>query len=220
MNTKSKIMKIQKATVVSLSVSCMLFFVVSACANYDHKSYKECITPIMVDPRLGHVDYQMRSFLDGVSIFSDCSDVYVIRGMAQEAYEYGLNISLVEDYKGNFPKNLKQFIVWGEGGYYTGMGMDGTGYTNKYAHSELVMLLTPVQFVDDDSLPEFTRKYIQENTFFEKPGDFCTIPWISSIVHKLSNGNVTGAITHGENLFEYMSWKTFQKKLRQELKFK
>ena len=54
------------------------------------------------------------SFFEGVSKYSDSRDTYVIKGIVVDTHEkYGLKIRLVEDLKGNFPKTVNTFIVWG-----------------------------------------------------------------------------------------------------------
>ena len=47
------------------------------------------------------VDCFVLSFLENDSIYSKCSNVYRIKGVVLDKYEYGLNIKLVEDLKGS-----------------------------------------------------------------------------------------------------------------------
>ena len=54
-------------------------------------------------------------FLDGVSKYSKCSNLYIVKGIALEQNEYGRKIKLEEDLKGNFPKGITAFMTWGGG---------------------------------------------------------------------------------------------------------
>ena len=112
----------RKVAVVALWVLFVLIFMALGCRKLKNNTFEfeECIIPSMGDnqsfgyPPLA-LDCSVTSFLDGVSRYSKCSNTYLIKGIALDAFEYGRNIKLVEDLKGNFPKNVGTFIAWGNG---------------------------------------------------------------------------------------------------------
>jgi len=83
----------------------------------DNKTFdEECFMSTMGDidpsqPPLA-MNCTVWSFMEGVSMHSNCGCI-LIKGEVLDHYEYGLNIRLVDDLKGNFPKNIDTFVVWG-----------------------------------------------------------------------------------------------------------
>jgi len=128
----------------------------------------------------------VNSFMEGVSNHSSDNNYYIIKGIVLGKSGYGLNIRLVEDLKGNFPKNRTTFIVWGDDNFKynkfeTNRLDDLTLYNNQ---DVLIMLLTPTR-----DLSHMNMGY----TWFERPNDYCTLSCTHSVV-KLSDDYVTGFI--------------------------
>ena len=118
-----------------------------------------------------------------------------------DAYEYGRNIKLVEDLKGNFPEKIGgTFIVWGN----ANNGTNNLGYNNMVGHrleylanddyqngDVLLMLLTSY----DEKvarLIDFTNEVPLENypwpiIFLENPEDYRTIGRTSCVL-RVSDG--------------------------------
>ena len=150
------------------------------------------------------------SFIDAVSRYSRCSNVYLIKGIALDAVEYGRNIRFVEDLKGNFPKNVSTFIAWGGGHGFITLRIDNLAFDYDN-HDTLILLLLPAT---DSQFKELPTGY----TWFEKTGDFCLLPACIRSVLKLSdNGDVSGSILSN---VDTMPWSTFQKHLKKSLKNK
>jgi len=144
-------------------------------------------------------------FMEAVSKFSKCSDVYLIKGKALDVYEYGRNIELVEDLKGNFPKNVKTFVAWGGGMGFISLGrMENLTWYDK--GDILIMLLIPAYEWPAGSIPSGFK-------WFEKPGDFTTLTCVRSIV-KLTGNRVTGRILPN---VDTMPWGNFQRRLNNKL---
>ena len=196
----------QKVAVSKRYIICLLFFVVFGCGSHDEMSQP----PMNVTA----ANCQVLSFLEGVSMFSEDSNVYIIKGIALDKYKYGRNIKLVEDLKGNFPKNVKTFIAWGDGS--PGITLERSDNLSIYENQDV--LIMHLMLAD-------TLKYElqSEYTWFEKPGDYCTFPCTKSVL-KLSDGYVKGFITtpiEGADTWEQtMSWNDFQKELEKLLKSK
>jgi len=179
-------------------------------------------------------DCHLASFLVNYSENYKKADVYFIRGIATKLkHEGGLNIKLIEDLKGNFPKNVTTITVWG--GYNPGQGkmtIERLDNFSIYKNQDmLLMLLTPSTIWKYNSEPE-------------KKGDYATIGCAYSVL-KLSNGYVTGVIIPDEDrwypwkdmseeefsafwsslseeeqqsiLLDTMSWEDLQKKLQEIL---
>ena len=210
--------RLQKSTVAVLWIVCALclFAAHFGCKkhvdNVDNVDNDcECF-PSIGDGRISF-NCMVSSFLEGVSMYSKCSDLYVIKGIALDKYEYGCKIELLEDLKGNFPENLDTFIVWGDGN--TAFELNRLDYFSMYEDQDvLIMLLTHVRDLSEVIPPE--------ETWSEKPEDFTTIPCTKSIL-KLSDGYVTGYLTPVDSftyLDQTMQWLDFQKKLHKLLNTK
>ena len=149
------------------------------------------------------------SFIEGVSEHSKCG-CYLIKGIALDVYEYGRNIRLVEDLKGNFPKNIETFIVWGDGNSF--ICSNRSDNLMMYEKQDvLIMLLAPAHNLPEEMIPP-------GHTWFEKPEDYVTITCTSSVL-KLSEGNVTGHIlpSDGSPHIDTMPWIEFQTRLNSSL---
>jgi len=184
---------------------------------------EECPNGCLVASGGGVFNCVLYSFFGRISsIMTEFShtEFYVIKGVALDAYEYGRNVQLVEDLKGNFPKNVSEFTVWGnESNGAFGFRMDLLACSHCYKREDvLIMLLLPV--FDDPWHIE------NETEIFEKEGDFQTLPCTYSVL-KLKNGNVTGPIVWDtDSSFDAivgttktnMSWINFQKELNNLLK--
>ena len=138
-------------------------------------------------------------------------EVFFVKGVALEVYEYGRTVKVIEDLKGNFDDESFIF-VWGAGFPSEESGFTGFE-TNRCdlitLHQEkdtLIMLLgAPVVF-------EF-----EEGSGIEAHGDYATIECAYSVL-KLSNGLVTGRIFPAEVWEVYpqeitMSWEELQTSL-------
>ena len=211
----------QKGTIVKLWIVCALCLLAvhSGCNKHVEKASDEdceCFPSVeltsMDDAKMMR-DCLVSTFMEGISMYSNCCDVYIIRGLALDTYEYGRHFKLLEDLKGNFPKNMNTFIVWGDG--FDKLETNRMDDMRLYGDQDvLIMLLTPTRESLSMLLPQESR--------FEKPEDFTTIPCTCSVL-KLSDGYVTGCLTPEEG-FNYveqtMQWSDFQKVLHKILNIK
>ena len=139
----------------------------------------------------------LTSFIEGVKMYSKCSDAYLIKGIALDTYEYGRYISIDEDLKGNFQNNIDTIMAWGAGGY---VSYNRSDYLTLYDNQDvLIMLLIPAS----DSILEVRPGH----RWFEKSGDYRLLHGCLSSVVKLSEGFVTGNILPDE---DRMPWNIFQ----------
>ena len=144
------------------------------------------------------------SFIEGVSRYLHNDDVYVIKGIALEAYGYGRYIKLVEDFKGNFPTNDSIFMAWGNSGSGIIVG-DARGHylAGQYDKDDiLIMLLTNIY---DEQLERYWEIYKYKlGAFPEKPGDFRTIGCTFCVL-KLSGDFITGQVIYPweENYYDW-----------------
>ena len=227
--------RISKKVVTFALCACTLAYMASGCGKQINSECEDCFMSSR-DNQSAVINCYVASFMEGISRYSKCSDLYIIKGIALNVYEYGLNIRLVEDIKGNFPKNIDTFIVWGDGNsIFCPNRMDNLiMYDN---HDVLIMLLTKASDLSADMIP-------QGHIWFEKPEDYATITCAYSVV-KLSNGYVTGYIlpykerdawwekmspmeltSYIESLplekqqtafMDIMPWRIFQKRLQKSL---
>ena len=133
-------------------------------------------------------DCIVSSFFEGIS--RDLNDNnYIIKGIVLDKVEYGLNISLVEDLKGNFPKKVNTFIIWGADDAFDYVNIELNRMDNLTLYKKndvLIMHLIP------------TRRDMSGWTPLEKPKDYTTIGCAYSVL-KLSDGYVTGHILSSED---------------------
>ena len=146
---------------------------------------------IISESIIGHCGIPF-SFMEGVSRYLNDDNVYVIKGIALDAYEYGRHFELVEDMKGNFPENIENFIVWGAWNQkeypfiHSGRVDDFSLYNNQ---DILIMLL---KTCGKDWVESMKDLYAPSDiTWFEKPEDFRTINCTYSLI-KLSDDSVAG----------------------------
>ena len=173
-------MKTKNGFVVKQILVCVSFFVLYACGRQSDTFV--CGVPSMYGVL---VNCSVQSFIEGVSTYSRCNNFYLVKGIALEAYEYGRYIKLVEDLKGNFPKDVDAFIAWGDGS--EGLESNRQGNLSILYNSQdvLIMLLTTVE--------PYVLELPPGITWFEKPGDYHTIMCTSSVL-KLSGEHVVGHI--------------------------
>ena len=118
-------------------------------------------------------------------------EVFFIKGVAMDVFEYGRTIKVIEDLKGNFIGESSIF-VWGAGfpsnvsEFEACMTVERWDIITQYQENDtLIMLINPVCF--ENCLEIF--------------GDYTTISCAFSVL-KLSNGFVTGYIHPWEILWE------------------
>ena len=153
-----------------------------------------------------------RPFVDAYSMFwydnpFDGNETYFVKGIALDVVnEYGCRIKLIEDLKGNFPKNINTtFIVWGENGCRV------DDFNIYKLQDTLIMLLGAAS----------DRKYKITNSsriYLEKIGDYITFDCSHSVL-KLSNGYAIGHIFCDNHIIDIdtMLYEDLQKRL-EELK--
>ena len=151
------------------------------------------------------------SFFEAVTKYYTHENVYIIKGIALEAYEYGRNIMLMEDLKGNFPEDISSFLAWGDG-----FGViESARFVNLASDFEeqdiLIMILTTY----DDGLAKLWENLrhfeLLGVPFLEKPEDMRIVGCSTSVL-KLSDGYVTGNISgNGQST---MGWSEFFKRLQ------
>ena len=140
----------------------------------------------------GYCARPISSFIENVSKYLKNDSVYVIKGIALDAYEYGRHIRLMEDLKGNFPENALEFIAWGDG-----FGIIESARFNDlsrdFEHGDVLILILTTY---DHKLAyhwEFIEDW-QGIPFFEKHGDYRTIGCTYSAVMKLSDNYLPGGM--------------------------
>jgi len=142
-----------------------------------------------------------------------CNEVYFIKGIAQDiVYEYGRNIKLIEDLKGNFPKNITTFTAWGDG--YTYIELNRVDFLDRYENQDtLLMLLRSTRYN-----PKSDSSHIP---FYEREGDYTTMTCAYSVL-KLANSNVSGYILPisetGLKIINTMQYSDLIKLLKLKLK--
>jgi len=126
-------------------------------------------------------------------------EVFFIKGVALDVFEYGRTIEVIEDLKGDFTGESSIF-VWGAGNPPSGcMTIERWDIITRYQENDtLIMLVYPV---------------VYENCL-ETFGDYTTITCAFSVL-KLSNDSVTGHIYPWGDLWgeTTMPWKELQKLL-------
>ena len=156
-----------------------MVFMITGCA----KAKQEIITTEDEEmPTIaGSCDNWYTSFLVGVKNSTE-SNTYIIKGIVLDKIEYGLSIRLVEDLKGNFPKNVDTFTAWGYGNSF--LESNRSDRLILYNTQDvLIMHLAPVC--------DLSHMKPQGHTWFEKPEDYATLDCEPSVL-KLSDGYVTG----------------------------
>jgi hypothetical protein len=126
-----------------------------------------------------YADCWERSFKENYLNNFQKNEVFFIKGIALDVFEYGRTIKVVEDLKGNFTGESSIFI-WGAGNPSGGgcMTVERCDVITQYQKNDtLIILVSPVT---------------TENCF-ETFGDYTTITCAYSIL-RLSNGFVSGYI--------------------------
>jgi len=196
--------KVQMVTHVTKCAWLLLFFTAFSCGKQnDNPSVESDIMPDMpihqhidnpdslsvesdIDSDFigGGADCRVSSFFKGVSLYFNCSDVFLIKGIVLDTHKKtGLHIRFTEDLKGNFPDNINSFIMWGANtlGFY---GADNLTIYGK--QDTLILLLTSAPDLSEITLPE-------EFTVLMKPEDYTTLTCTRSVV-KLSGDYAIGHI--------------------------
>ena len=159
-------------------IAIMLITGVSGCSKKSESTTEQ------LPPIVGGLCSDAVSFMESISRYSSDNNIYVIKGTVLDKVEYGLKISLIEDFKGNFPKNKNTFTVWGDG--TTFIESNRLDYLTSYNKQDvLIMLLTPARDLSFITPPE--------HKWLEKPEDYTTLTCTYSVV-QLSDGYVTGYI--------------------------
>ena len=146
------------------------------------------------------------SFKDTYFKFIQRDDVYLVKGIALDVYEYGRKIEVIEDLKGNFDDRSSIF-VWGGG---TASEESGFARLETDRTSPLI-----TWYNDNDTLIIFMEKAGNDDEeFIEKVGDYGTLTNSNSIL-EYSNGLVTGVIIKrlSEETLQWdelvQAWQTF-----------
>ena len=152
-------------------------------------------------------------FIEGVSMYLRNDSVYVIKGIALDTYQYGRNIKLVEDLKGNFPKEINTFIAWGSG--FGPIESARIGNLSEHYDNQdvLIMILTNYDYRFAKFWKDLRYEEILGVPFFEKPEDFRTIGCTHAVL-KLKDDIVTGSISRKDHV---MFWDEFYKILQEAL---
>ena len=212
MSTKNIFAHKQKGAVVTLCVLCSLFFVAFGCGKQNDNpceeeySLQEEYSLLSADESVA-LNCATRSFMEGVFEYKKKCNTYVIKGIVLNEYEYGAKIELIEDLKGNFPKNVNTFIVWG---HHPHVAHFRTDVIPDYPGEVLFMHLARSLPIEYKLPPGFT--------WIEKPEDFCTLICTSSVIRLFGDGSdVFGHITDNHII---MPLNTFEKSLKTLLKNK
>jgi len=127
-------------------------------------------------------------------------EIYLIKGIAMDIYEYGRNIKIIEDIKGNY-NGESSIFVWGEG-----YPSEDSGFVSIYCNR--VDNIT--NYNEKDTLIMFLYRIDGEyEGFIEKSGDYATLIGSRSTL-KFSNNFVIGPINTLWDT-ETMQWNEFQK---------
>ena len=137
-----------------------------------------------VKPEIAFLDCMFKGFIENFTENFRCDKIYFIKGVAQNfIHEHGLNIKIIEDLKGNFPKGVTTFTTWGAYNPHNAFlnRCDDLSVYNR--QDTLIMLLQPAH--DYRDYPSLQLS--------EKIGDYTTMDCATSVL-KLSNGYATGYI--------------------------
>jgi hypothetical protein len=147
--------------------------------------------------------YQLKDRPIEVGIPDFFNDYFFIQGLVLESYQnYGKRIQIINDLKGNFPKETTTFIVWGTSIYANDFStrFDDLRFYND--HDTLFMLLRRVSRAE-----EIFSKNV------EKQNDYSTLGLTFSVL-KLSNNSVSGYINSLHKGEEIMQLEEFQELLK------
>jgi hypothetical protein len=145
----------------------------------------------------------------------DNTNVYYIKGIAMDKIDYGRKIKLIEDLKGNFPKNVETFIAWGDAAC---MAISRKDQLWLYDNQDILLMLLS----QADSSPAANFAACCPNQKFpEKNGDYKTMNCSYSVLRLTGDGKVTGYISFKEGvgmIEETMSWEELQELLKEQKK--
>jgi len=231
---KEKIVNIKQIlAIITLSIA---LFVALGCTKQNGVELPFCGGCARKTPKQDFMNCVVGSFLPATPrpwSEEQMSSIYIIKGVALDAYEYGRRIKLVEDLIGNFPKNVDVITVWGgvnKNGMYTALDYGRQEYLACYdCYKEgdiLVMALKQATGLDEylarmhtDGFPSGSieeRKKALEGNWVETSEDFTTFPCTHSVLW-LRNSYVLGHIrferSTWKNYVSRMSWRNFQKEL-------
>ena len=148
--------------------------------------------------------FTLKSFTENYSNNFQKNEIFFIKGVALEIYEYGRTIKVIEDLKGNLDDKSSIF-VWGGGAPSEESGF----ICIANARSESMLW-----YNENDTLIMLVGKPYVHEECIETSGDYATFECGYSIL-KLSNGLVTGRIFPPLNEWQYppeitMSWEELQ----------
>ena len=147
-----------------------------------------------------YADCDVKSFKENYVSNIQKNEVFFIKGVALEIFEYGRTIKVIEDLKGNYIGESSIF-VWGGGDPSEGSGF--VCISNERSDNI-------TQYQENDTLIMIVVKsYRYESCPIEDSNDYATIACAYSVL-KLSNGFVTGHISAG---IETMLWEELQELL-------
>jgi hypothetical protein len=131
--------------------------------------------------------FQKLGFVDNYKMNINREDVFFIKGVTigYNYHGYGREIKPIEDLKGNFPKELSTFVLWGAGD--TSARIDHLQSNTE--KDTLIVLIKPVVSVD--------YPYTEQ-----KIGDYTTIDCAYSMLY-MEDGLVGGPS------FGWKSWEEF-----------
>ena len=147
-----------------------------------------------------YADCMVISFKENYSENFQKNEIFFIKGVALDVFEYGRTIKVIEDLKGNYTGESSIF-VWGGGSPSEGSGF--VCISNERSDNI-------TQYQENDTLIMIVVKsYSYESCPIEDSNDYATIACAYSVL-KLSNGFVTGYIRVG---VETMLWEELQELL-------
>ena len=180
---KKNFERLRKVAIVMLIV-CM-FFTASGCGKQSSTENGKEGCPPLISNSLMASDCIASSFVGGVSTYSECGNVYIIKASIFEEHDkYAQKMKLIEDIKGNFPKNVNTFIAWG--GYCSFICLNRMDNLRWFdVQDTLIMILSPS--------PDLSKLVTHGHTWKEKSEDYATLDCTFSVL-QLSDGFVIGRI--------------------------
>lgn len=152
-----------------------------------------------INMNISYADCLVQSFKENYLKNINEKELFFVKGIALDVFEYGRIIKVIEDLKGNFIGNSSIF-VWGDGhpsdNTISCMIRERCDFINEYQENDtLIMLVRSVDIED----------------CIENIGDYTTIACAKSVL-LLSDGLVTGYI-HAWGEYMTMSWENLQEEL-------
>ena len=163
-------------------------------------------------PPCANGDCLFTSFSENYFMNFEEENVYFIKGIVIDKIEYGCKIQIIEDLKGNFPKNVDAFIAWGDGAAFIELNrFDNLSlYDNQ---DTLLMLVSPAGIIVPCDLEP-------KQKFPEKNGDFTTLTCACSVLQLSNDGYVTGYISPFKDdvgyVKETMKWEELKELLKEQ----